>query len=96
VRIRGPNGEPLGFGTALHREGMVWLRGLGLGIPIVTLFTNWSAYKTLTETGSTSWDKDLHAEASYRPSGTKQIVGAVIGVLVWMLALGCLAALSSG
>jgi uncharacterized RDD family membrane protein YckC len=93
IRVHGSNGKPIGLGAALHREVMVWFKGMGLGIPIVNLFTCASAYRTLTRTGSTSWDKRLAAEILYRPNGFRQIAGTTFGVLAWLSAIGALATL---
>jgi uncharacterized RDD family membrane protein YckC len=95
VKVVDADGEPLGIRTAIWRECVIGLKGLGLGIPIVALFTCWSAYKTLSETGSTTWDKQLAVEVVYRPHGPRQVAGVTAGVLTWLVAVGCLAALSS-
>jgi len=48
------------FPKALKRALSVWVRGLGFGIPIVSLFTLSVAYRTLSRERQTSWDRDFH------------------------------------
>jgi uncharacterized RDD family membrane protein YckC len=52
------NNKKLSFMESLNRSIKVWLKGLGAGLPIVTLFTQITAYNTLTSKGETSWDKE--------------------------------------
>ncbi len=58
VRIRNHDGSRLSYPTALVRTLKVWLRGLGLGIPLISLFTHISSYNRLTNKGITSWDAE--------------------------------------
>ena len=44
--------------VALRRSFAVWLRGLGLGIPIVNVFCIMGAYQRLKLLGATSWDRE--------------------------------------
>src|SRR5215510_4813843 len=46
------------FSEALVRSFKVWWRGLGAGIPIVTLITLSTAYNDLTQHPITSWDRE--------------------------------------
>jgi hypothetical protein len=51
------DGSKLTFSNALNRSFMVWIKGLGLGLPLVSLFTMYSSYSELQRNGITSWDK---------------------------------------
>ena len=62
------------------------LKGLGLGIPIISLITLWISYKNLENQGSAAWDKDKYV-VFYRPSGLMQTVLNLIGVLVIVIML---------
>jgi hypothetical protein len=69
IKIRMKDGDDIALFTALKRAIFVWLRGLGLGFPLVTLATLIVAYRSLREHGQTSWDRDcncliLHRELS--------------------------------
>jgi uncharacterized RDD family membrane protein YckC len=90
VRVLTADGRPSGIGRAFHREVVIWCKGLGLGIPIITFFTLLSAHRTLGKTGHTSWDEALNTEILYRPKGFRQIIGAALGGVVLLTALICL------
>jgi hypothetical protein len=57
------------LGRALGRTILVWVRGLAMLIPIVSLGTMIWAHRTLMRRGMTSWDRDLQTEVHHRPSG---------------------------
>src|SRR5262249_42232269 len=61
IRVTTKTGERLRFFTALERSFLVWMRGLGLGIPLVSLITLIHAHTSLSENGQSSWDRDLHS-----------------------------------
>jgi hypothetical protein len=52
------DGKPIGFANALAREFKVWWRGLGAGVPLVSLATLAHAFRQLTDNRITSWDND--------------------------------------
>ena len=62
IRVRNKNGEKLMFNEVYLRTGSVFLHGMGLNIPIVTLFFQYSQYKRLLKEGETTWDD----ESSFR------------------------------
>jgi hypothetical protein len=57
VRVCNRDGTRLSYGAALGRSFQVFLRGLGLGIPLAALITQIVGYQTLTRDGITSWDR---------------------------------------
>ena len=58
VRVRNNDGSKLTFQQALRRTFSVWLRGQGLGIPLIALFTSITSYSRLSRDSITSWDRD--------------------------------------
>jgi hypothetical protein len=48
----------ISYEEALYRCLNVWVKGLGLGIPLVGLFTQIAAYNRLKNKGVTSWDEN--------------------------------------
>lgn len=46
----------ISYQIALKRSVLVWMRGMGFGLPIISAFTMLFAYSRLKATGSTSWD----------------------------------------
>ncbi len=57
VKIRKSNGSKPTYAEALVRSVSVWVRGLGLGIPLVILITLIIEYKKLIKNGITTWDR---------------------------------------
>ena len=58
VRLRRSDGKKLSYNDGLVRSLKVWIKGYGLGIPVVSLITLITAYHKLTENGITSWDSE--------------------------------------
>jgi uncharacterized RDD family membrane protein YckC len=81
VRILDPAGQTIGIGRALRREVYVWVRGLGLGIPIIALITVIVAFRHLTSTGVTSWDREMGIVVVHRPRGRFQVFLTGIGIV---------------
>jgi uncharacterized RDD family membrane protein YckC len=77
VRVTREDGQPIGVGAALWREVLVWFRGMGIGFPIVTLFTLIKAYRTLKNDGRTTWDRDMSFRVHSMPPTLFTILGGV-------------------
>jgi uncharacterized RDD family membrane protein YckC len=58
ISVRRADGSKLPFVVALVRELKVFVKGLGLGIPLVALITHIVGYTNLKNDGITSWDRD--------------------------------------
>ena len=58
VRVRNNDGTKPNYLRGLRRTFAVWIRGQGLGIPLIALFTGISSYSRLSKDGITSWDQD--------------------------------------
>ncbi len=82
VRVCRRDGRSLGFPAALLREIRVWIIGMGLGIPLVSLFTMWAAKTHLEDNGTTSWDRDGRHVVYYRVDGGLQTLLAIVGIFV--------------
>lgn len=93
VHVARADGAPIGFWTAFRREVMVYFRGFGLGIPLVSLITLIVAFQRLKADGITSWDTDLDLTVTYRDATTTQAVLNVIGVTLWLAIILALRAL---
>ncbi len=93
IKLR-PNIGDVAFYGALHRSFLVWFRGLGMGVPIVTLFTLIAAFNNLKKSGMTSWDSELNwsithsALGAMRWMGILSCWGMVILVIVALFSLG--------
>ena len=84
VRLRKSTGDKPTFAEALSRSFSVWLRGFGLGIPLVSLITLITAYNKLTKNGITTWDKEGDFNVSHRT------VGAIRVIIVILFDIGAL------
>lgn len=69
VRVRNADSSKLSYLRALHRMFSLWIRGQGLGVPLISFFTSISSYKRLTEKGATSWDQDGGFTVTHRTVG---------------------------
>ncbi|MFM0033944.1 RDD family protein [Paraburkholderia strydomiana] len=56
VKVTTLSGEPLSARTYAARNAYLWIFGLGLGIPIVALFTEIASYRTVAKAERTRWD----------------------------------------
>jgi uncharacterized RDD family membrane protein YckC len=93
IRVTRPDGARLGIAAGVARDLSVLLKGLGLGIPIVVLFTMWFSYRSLLREGSTSWDRGRFV-VWHRPGGAAQIVLNVVGVVLIVLVAALVRALA--
>lgn len=90
IRLRRSDGSKLPYDIALARSTKVWLRGMGLGAPIVSLFTLISAYRRLKEQGSTSWDEEGRFQISHQTIGDGRVLVAILifGLYVALVVIG--------
>jgi uncharacterized RDD family membrane protein YckC len=77
IRVMPVEGGRPTYATALRRAMLVWWRGLAIGFPIVTLFTQAHAYSKLKGDGETTWDRDTGLRVLHRPMSGGQIALAV-------------------
>jgi uncharacterized RDD family membrane protein YckC len=89
IRVRNADGSRMGLWKALKREAWVLVRGVGLGFPVVTLFTHIASYTDLKDDGATVWDRRLGCEVRHAPATplwwVRAVLGgvAVVAVSVW-------------
>jgi uncharacterized RDD family membrane protein YckC len=87
VRVVDASDKPIGVLRALWREILVWVNGLGIGIPFVMIVTLVMAYRRLDRDGITAWDGELDLLVLHRPRGKMQIVLGTVGVVLYVAAL---------
>ena len=73
VVVRRRDGGRLDFGTALRRSFSVWLRGMGLGVPVASLILLILGYQKLTRDGTTSWDRDAGCVVRHERIGAVRV-----------------------
>lgn len=90
IRVVHPNGDLLSLSAALNRSFLVFVQGVGFGIPFVALFTQLFAYRRLTKAGTTLWDASTSAVVLHMKWGIFRgfaCAAAVFAVLILMSAL---------
>lgn len=70
--------------VAFKRSFAVWVRGLGIGIPIVAIVTLIVAYRTLKREKQTSWDRDFQCITAHSELSALRWISIVA---VWLLVL---------
>jgi hypothetical protein len=91
VRINMADGSRPVYRSALSRAVNVWIRGLGLGLPLVGLVTMIVAYEKLTTNGITTWDQSGNFTVSHNRIGSvRGLVAAflfvtMIALIVWSM-----------
>lgn len=74
IRLRNSDGSKLSYADGLSRAFKVLIRGQGIGLPLVALFTQIYAYKRLTKQRITSWDEEGDFDVSHQVIGTGRII----------------------
>lgn len=93
LRVHMAGDKLLTFEQAIRRSGLVFVKGMGLGIPLVSFITTLYAYSVLRRTGSTTWDRDVGSTVSYVFPGGPRIALAIglVVLLVVLIAIGAAA-----
>jgi len=90
VRVRNIDSTKPSYMKALRRTFAVWIRGQGLGIPILALITGITSYSRLSNDGVTSWDRDGGFTVSHQNVGWWRwliLVGSFAG-FIGLMAFG--------
>ena len=87
IRVLDPRGENLTFAVALRRELSVFAVGLGLGLPIVSLFTTISSFNQLRRDGVAQWDSPSTSIVRYRNHTLLTRLAAALGVFTLLVLL---------
>lgn len=82
TEIRQGRKRRLDYTAALKRSFNVWLRGLGLGIPVINFLCLLVAYQRLRMLGRTSWDREENIVVSHRPVGRWRIIASAVFIIV--------------
>jgi uncharacterized RDD family membrane protein YckC len=78
TKLRDSKGRKLTYRNALKRSFSVWWKGLGIGIPIVSLVTLIVAYNKLTGEGLTTWDREGDFVVSHNEIGVLRSIVAIV------------------
>jgi len=88
VRVVHEDGRLLTYGEGLSRTARVLLGGLGLGLPVLNLVMPALAFRELTLTGGTPWDRAVSTVVQHGRMGTAQ--KAVLGFLLVLFLIALL------
>jgi hypothetical protein len=88
VRVTRADGTPLTLYHAFARSLRACIFGMGAEIPLVNLLTLSNAHRTLTETGSTSWDSKLEHTVRVAPMTPSRIALALACGALLLVLLG--------
>ena len=81
IKITMADGSKPDYSQALGRSFSVWLKGMGAGLPIISLVTLVLSYMKLTSTGATSWDKECGFTVSHEPFEPKRAGKAIFFIV---------------
>ncbi len=81
IQVSKHDGSTIGIANGISRDLTIWLKGIALGIPFVSLVTLIACHQRLKYAGSTSWDENKYT-ISYRPTGTTQYLLNFLGILL--------------
>jgi len=85
VSVWNDESKRLPYGKSIHRAFSVWVRGFGLGIPIVNWITMIVAYTKLSSHEITTWDKKIPSKVQHHRIGGGRVVLYVIFVIaIWL------------
>jgi uncharacterized RDD family membrane protein YckC len=85
IRLRQQNGAKLSYELALERSFAVWIKGLGIGLPFISLFTLLNSYNVLTKEGKTPWDRDGDFSVSHQVIGPLRVTVIVLLLLSFLV-----------
>ena len=92
VRVRTLDGKPIGAMNGLSRDFTIFIKGFGLGIPLVSFVTLILSYLRLNRDKVMSWDQGQYT-VTYRPNTGAQIMLSIAGILLYAVILGMIAAI---
>jgi len=90
ISVRTTSGQILSFNQALKRSWGVLFQGMAMGIPIVLAFTQYFAYKRLTNTGTTLWDTDADCIVTHKTWSTARRITCVATVIILIVCVNLL------
>lgn len=83
IRVRNKDGSRLKFTKTLKREGWVIVRGVGFGVPLLSLLALATSYSHLKDEGRARWDEVLDCDVQHSPVTWFWWVRATFGALLF-------------
>jgi len=78
IQVLDQSGQKLSYSDAMQRTFLLWIKGEGLGIPIVAIVTRLFAYKRLKNTGTTLWDTAMGTVVTHKEFTMVRTIACVI------------------
>lgn len=94
IHVAQADGTPIGVSRAMLREVNLFIIGLGMAIPIVTLVTQVMAYNRLKESNNTNWDEANGSVVRYLNHTWLTRCRAAVGIILTSILVGVLSAIS--
>jgi len=95
ISVTHPGGDLLSFSEALNRSFLVFIQGVGLGIPFIALFTQLFAYRRLAKTGTTLWDTSAKAVVLHKKWGVLRALVCTASVFCVLILISALNAVGN-
>ena len=85
ITIQDSEGQKLTFSKAFKRSLLVWIKGMGIGIPMISAITVIVAYSNLVKDNITSWDSEGGIVVSHSKIGMLRVTATTIFLLGYVL-----------
>lgn len=82
IHIVDKNNQRLSYISALKRSFLAWFKGMGCGLPIVSIVTSIWGYSALTTKGTTTWDSDSKAIVIHDKIGWIRLILLILVILL--------------
>ena len=86
--VRKQDGDKLSFSEAFERCFLIWIKGLGLGFPLVSIFTMLVAGNNIKKNINASWDDSVSADVQCGPLSALKVSLSVFSLVVLFVAIG--------
>jgi hypothetical protein len=82
IQIRKLDGTRVSGEQALNRSFLVATKGLGLGIPLIVIFTQIAGYVSLKRDGQSTWDADVGTRVTHTVWSPLRAISVVVVTLL--------------
>jgi len=88
IQVQMADGGAISRDIAFKRASIVWLKGMGLGISLITIVCNMMGYHDLRNAQTTTWDRDLKLTVIHKKVGFfRLLIGPLIVVAIYVIAI---------
>lgn len=88
IQVHMADGGAITRDIAFKRARIVWLKGMGLGISLITLVCNIMGYHDLRNAHTTTWDRDLKLIVTHKKVGfLRLLICPLIVVAIYVISI---------